>query len=209
MDLEKVVIFLNFNIISNEVFFMEMILKSSSPRRNELLKKYNKPFTVKVYDVDETMDPSKTPYENVKETGYKKAAVKKEEDYGKILIGCDTIVVLDGVIYGKPKNREDAFRMLKTFSGKVHNVMSGVAIIYKEHEYSFVVTSDVKFKELSDEDINNYLDTDEYKGKAGAYAIQGIGYGLVDYYKGSLDNIIGLPTEEVFKILGEIYGMED
>ena len=95
-----------------------IILKSQSPRRKELLSKMGYDFTVKVYDCDETMDKNKTPYENVKQLGLKKASINKEEDYGSILIGCDTIVVLDGKIYGKPKNELDAYHMLMTLSGK-------------------------------------------------------------------------------------------
>ena len=187
----------------------QIILKSSSPRRKELLEKLGYSFTIKVYDVDETMDLNKTPYENVKELGLKKASVSKELDYGGILIGCDTIVVLDDKIYGKPKDEKDAFHMLKELSGKKHQVMSGCAVIYKEHVYNFTEVSNVYFKELSDKDILDYIDTKECFGKAGAYAIQGIGIRLIDHYEGSLNNIIGLPTEKLEEILGEINGMED
>lgn len=186
-----------------------IILKSSSPRRKELLTNMGYSFQIKVYDVDESMDKTKTPYDNVKELGLKKASIKKEEDYGSILIGCDTIVVLDNQIYGKPKDEKDAYHMLKELSGKKHQVMSGLAVIYKEHVYNLTEVSDVYFKELSDEDIYDYIKTKECFGKAGAYAIQGIGIRLIDHYTGSLNNIIGLPTEKLGKILGEINGMED
>ena len=187
----------------------DIILKSSSPRRKELLTNLGYKFEIKVYEVDEAIDLNKTPYENVKELGLKKAMVCSELDYGKILIGCDTIVVLDGVIYGKPKDEADAYRMLKLFSNKKHQVLSGVGVIYKEKVYSFVVSSDVYFKDLSDKDIYDYIETGECFGKAGSYAIQGIGNRLVDHYEGSLNNIIGLPTEELEKVLGEINEMED
>ncbi len=188
---------------------MDIILKSSSPRRKELLEALGYPFTIKVYDVDETMDLNKTPYENVKELGLKKAMAYRELDYGKILIGCDTIVVLDHQIYGKPHSAEEAFLMLKAFSGKCHEVMSGVGIIYKDKVYNFVCVSKVYFKSLSDKEIHDYIQTGECFGKAGSYAIQGIGRKLIERYEGSLSNIIGLPTEEVAKILGEIYEMEN
>ncbi len=186
---------------------MQIVLKSSSPRRRELLSQMGYSFIVKTFDVDETFDPTKTPYENVKALGLKKALVNKELDEGKILIGCDTIVVLDGKVYGKPKDKMDAYNMLKTLSGKAHSVMSGLAVIYKDKIYNTVVESKVYFKNLSDEDINNYIKTEECFGKAGAYAIQGIGKSLVEKYEGSLNNIIGLPTEELEKILGEIDGI--
>lgn len=187
----------------------KIILKSSSPRRKELLQKMGYDFEIKVYPVDETMDNNKTPFENVKELSYLKASVKMEEDYGSILIGCDTIVVLDDKIYGKPKDRLDAYNMLKTLSGKCHKVMSGLTTIYKNMCYSIVETSKVYFKELTDEDINNYIDSGECFGKAGAYAIQGLGKNLVDHYEGSLNNIIGLPTEKLEILLGELNEMED
>ncbi len=186
-----------------------IILKSQSPRRSELLTKMGYKFIVKVYDVDETMDKNLTPYENVKELGLKKASINKELDYGNILIGCDTIVVLNDKIYGKPKDLDDAYLMLKELSGKKHQVMSGCAVIYKDKVYSFVEVSDVYFKELSDLDIKEYVNTKECLGKAGSYAIQGLGKNLIDHYEGSLNNIIGLPTEKLEVILGELNEMED
>ncbi len=187
----------------------KIILKSSSPRRKELLTKMGYEFEIKVYPVDETMDKDKTPFDNVKELSYKKAVINMEEDYGAILIGCDTIVVLDDKIYGKPKDEADARRMLRELSGKCHKVMSGLTTIYKNMCYSIVETSKVYFKNLSDEDIDNYIKTGECFGKAGAYAIQGIGKSLVDHYEGSLNNIIGLPTEKLELLLGELNEMED
>ena len=166
-------------------------------------------FEIKVYPVDETMDKDKTPFDNVKELSYKKAVINMEEDYGAILIGCDTIVVLDDKIYGKPKDEADARRMLRELSGKCHKVMSGLTTIYKNMCYSIVETSKVYFKNLSDSDIDNYIKTGECFGKAGAYAIQGIGKSLVDHYEGSLNNIIGLPTEKLELLLGELNEMED
>ena len=188
---------------------MEIILRSASPRRKELLEKANYKFTINVADIDETMDDNLTPYENVKRLGLLKASVNQEDFYGNILIGCDTIVVYDGVIYGKPTDEQDAYNTLRRLSGKKHQVMSGVGIVYKDSVYNFVSVSDVYFKELSDEDIWNYIKTGECFGKAGSYAIQGIGNTLVDHYEGSLENIIGLPIEEVKNVLGEIYGMEN
>ena len=186
-----------------------IVLKSQSPRRKELLTKMGYQFEVKVYDCDETMDKNLTPYENVKRLGLKKASINQENDYGSILIGCDTIVVLNDKIYGKPRDLDDAYRMLKELSGKMHQVMSGCSVIYKDKVYSFVEVSNVYFKELSDKDIKDYIDTKECLGKAGSYAIQGIGINLVDHYEGSLNNIIGLPTEKLEKILGELNEMED
>ena len=191
------------------VIFMEIILRSASPRRKELLEKANYKFKIDVADIDETIDAALTPYDNVKRLGLLKASVNQEDFYGNILIGCDTIVVFDEVIYGKPIDEQDAYNTLRRLSGNKHQVMSGVGIVYKEKVYNFAVVSDVYFKDLTDEDIWNYINTGECFGKAGSYAIQGIGNILVDHYEGSLENIIGLPIEEVKNVLGEIYGMED
>ena len=182
---------------------MEIVLKSSSPRRKELLTKMGYKFEVKTFDVDETFDKDKSITDNVKALGLKKASVNKEEDYGKILIGCDTIVYFDNQVYGKPKDYNDAYNMLKTLSGRMHYVASGLAVIYKDKIYNDVIISKVYFKNLSEEDIKNYIDSGECFGKAGSYAIQGLGASLVDHYEGSLNNIIGLPTERLDEILIE------
>ena len=102
-----------------------------------------------------------------------------------------------------------AFKMLKALNGKKHQVMSGVGVIYKDYHYNFVEVSNVYFKNLSDDEIIGYISTGECFGKAGSYAIQGIGGTLIDHIEGSLNNIIGLPTEKLKIILEEIYGMEN
>lgn len=188
---------------------MNIILKSASPRRKELLSKMGYSFEIKAMDIDESIDNSLSPFENVKRLGLLKAKVNEKDDYGSILIGCDTIVVLNNEIFGKPKNDDDAFRMLKALNGKKHQVMSGVGVIYKDYYYNFVEVSDVYFKKLSDDEILGYISTGECFGKAGSYAIQGIGGALIDHIEGSLNNIIGLPTEKLKNVLEEIYGMED
>lgn len=187
----------------------EIILRSSSPRRKELLERENYSFHIIASDIDETMDKEISPYENVKALGLKKAQYQQEKYYGDILIGCDTIVVLNNRIYGKPKSEKDAFQMLKTLSGCTHQVMSGVGIVYKEYIFNFVCTSNVTFRKLSDKEIWKYIETKECFGKAGSYAIQGIGRSLIESYEGSLDNIIGLPVKEIKEVLDTIYGMED
>ena len=188
---------------------MKIVLRSASPRRKELLEKAGYNFIIDVADIDETMDESLSALENVKRLGLMKASHNKELFCEDILIGCDTIVVYDGIIYGKPVDEQDAFNTLKLLSNNTHQVMSGVGIVYKEKVYNFVCVSNVTFRNLSDEDIWNYINTKECFGKAGSYAIQGIGGTLVDHYEGSLENIIGLPIEEVKEVLGEIYGMEN
>lgn len=182
---------------------MEIILASSSPRRKELMEKNGYEFKIIVSDIDEIFSKDLTAYENVKLMGYKKAYLIAKDHFDAITIGCDTIVVHNGIVFGKPKDSEDAFRMLSDLSGQTHQVMSGVAVFYKGDVKNFVVTSDVTFKDLSDSDIMEYIDSKECFGKAGAYAIQGIGKKLVLKFEGELDNIIGLPMIEVNNAIKE------
>ena len=186
-----------------------IVLKSKSPRRFDLLTDMGYKFIVDAYDVDETFDNNLTPYENVRNLALKKALVNKDKYKDYIQIGCDTIVVLDNKVYGKPKNENDAFFMLKSLSGKAHVVMSGLAVIYNDEIYNTVEESLVFFKKLTDKEIWSYIETKECFGKAGAYAFQGIGKSLVDHYEGSYNNIVGLPTEKLQEILGDIDGVED
>lgn len=187
----------------------EIILRSASPRRRDLLSQAGFSFTIEAADIDETMDKNLSPLENVKRLGLKKAIFEQEKYEGKILIGCDTIVVYEDRIFGKPHSEEEAYTMLKILSGKMHQVMSGVGIAYRDTVYNFACVSKVYFKELTDTEIWEYIASKECFGKAGSYAIQGIGRSLIDHYEGSLENIIGLPIEEVKDIIGELNAMED
>lgn len=183
-----------------------LILASSSPRRRELLTKAGFTFSIMPADIDESMDKNLSVYENVKNVSYKKGEAIYSTHKEDTVIASDTIVTLDGVIYGKPKSREDAFNMLKGFSGKTHEVVSGVAILSPNTKESFYEVSYVTFKVLTNQMINDYLDTDEYKDKAGSYAIQGIGKCLIESFKGDLNNIIGLPVDLVTPILKKAMG---
>lgn len=185
---------------------MELILASSSPRRKDILNEFNYKFNIMVSEADESMDLNKTPVENVLSVALRKAkAIGEKPD--KIVLGCDTIVVLDRKIYGKPHDEKMAFDMLKSLSGNTHSVISGVAIIFNNDVHNFYVESRVKFKNLTDDDINEYIKSGEPFGKAGSYAIQGIGRNLIESYEGSLYNIIGLPIEEIKPILDKYYYM--
>lgn len=193
-----------FGRIKKVIVMKQIILRSASPRRKELLEQAGYDFIIEAANIDESLDDVLSPYENVKGLGLKKAMADAYKYPESILIGCDTIVVLDDVIYGKPKDEKEAYQMLKALSGKKHQVMSGVGIVYKDRIYNFVVVSDVYFKSLSDDDIYQYIQTKECFGKAGSYAIQGIGRCLIERFEGSLTNIIGLPMDEVRGILDEI-----
>lgn len=185
---------------------MKLILASGSPRRRDMLTEYGYKFEVIAPSVDETMNLEKTPYENVKEVSLKKAMAVYNLHSDCATLACDTIVTLDGKIYGKPHSHKEAYDMIKTFSGKTHEVVSGVALVCDGVTYNFYTVSEVTFKSLTEDEINSYIDTDEPYDKAGSYAIQGIGSRLVKEYKGSLNNIIGLPIEDLKEYLDKVLG---
>ena len=182
----------------------KILLGSNSPRREELLRGIDIDFEVKVLpDIDETY-PSSLPVEEVAEF----VAQKKAESYIKtlqadeLLITADTIVLLDGKIYGKPINKDDAKDMLRALSGKTHRVISGVCLTSIVKKSSFSVSSDVEFDELTDEGIDYYIDHYSPFDKAGSYGVQEwIGYIGVKHINGSYYNIMGLPIQRLYKEL--------
>ncbi len=183
---------------------MRLILASKSPRRKEILTRLGYSFDILSENTDETMDPNLSVYDNVVNTAYTKARAVFDKFSDACIIGCDTIVVYNNKIYGKPKDEEDAYNTLMLLNNNTHSVISGVAIITKEKEYRFYVESFVTFKNNTSDAIKEYVSTGEPMDKAGSYAIQGLGKSLIDSYKGSLDNIIGLPSAEVKKVLDEV-----
>lgn len=174
----------------------KFILASASPRRKELLSIYVKDFKIIPADIDETVpnniDLENTPLYIAKE---KAAAVFDKLGEEDIIITADTVVLLDNKLYGKPKNKLDAYNMIKTLSGKTHQVITGVCCYSKDKHINieFSDTANVSFIEISDEIIEKYLDNAEYIDKAGAYAVQGHASMFVEKIEGSYDNIVGLP----------------
>ncbi|MDE7122461.1 MAG: Maf family protein [Oscillospiraceae bacterium] len=172
---------------------MGIVLASGSPRRQELLKFITDDFELCPLSVDETL-PEGMPVEVAAMfLADKKAKAGAELFPDQIVIGCDTIVILDDEIMGKPKDRDDAFAMLRRLSGETHTVMTGVALYYGTKSSVFTAETQVTFYELSDEEIHAYLDTGEPFDKAGAYGIQGKGALLVRYIEGDYFNVVGLP----------------
>ena len=183
---------------------MKLFLASKSPRRRELLKNAGFEYSIESKDTDETMLEHLSVYDNVLNVSYKKALAVYNEHKDSCVLGCDTIVVYNNKIYGKPKSKEDALNTLLLLNGKTHSVISGVAIICPNKEYRFYVESFVTFKNNTKEELINYIETGEPMDKAGSYAIQGIGSKLIEKYEGSFENIVGLPIDEVSKILNEV-----
>lgn len=185
------------------MFQHNIILGSGSPRRKELLASLGFTFTVKTKPTDESYPNSLAP-QGVPIYLAKKKAVALVADLanGETLITADTIVVLEGKILGKPSSLEEAKYMLQQLSGKKHEVISGVYIKSATNEEEITVSTDVYFKQLSQEEIDYYVHTYSPLDKAGAYGIQEwIGQIGVEKIHGSYYNVVGLPTEELWKTL--------
>jgi septum formation protein len=183
-----------------------LILASSSPRRAEILTREKVRFEIKILDSYKEENVSSDPVTHVLESSKRKAQSVADELEDGIILGADTIVVLDGEILGKPQNKENAFFILKKLSGRTHDVYTGVTLINKStgKTISNYDVTKVKFNQLNEQKIADYITTGEPMDKAGAYGIQGMGSFLVDHIEGSLDNVIGLPTERLQEMLAQI-----
>ncbi len=173
---------------------MEYILASASPRRKELFSKIAPAFEVCAADIEEVLPSGMSVYNGPEYLAYKKAEHISKNAPDKLVVGADTAVFCDGVMLGKPKNREDAVRMLKLLSGKTHKVITGCAAFYQGRCLSFSEVTEVTFFELSDAEIENYAATGECDDKAGAYGVQGKGALLVKGINGDYYNVVGLPV---------------
>ena len=187
---------------------LKFILASASDRRKELLSRIISDFEVKISDFDEgTVEVSKDIEKYVKTLAEGKAkSVALNCTNDSIIIGADTIVVIDDNILGKPKDKDDAFRMLKLLSNNVHRVYSGVTVINNEKQVmkSECLYTEVYFSELSDEEIWRYIDTGECLDKAGTYGIQGYGGVFVEKINGCYYNVVGLPLNLLNKMIKNV-----
>lgn len=198
----------------------ELILASGSPRRRELLEQIKVPFRVMVSDAEET-ETDTDPGQVVKALAARKAIqVAKEIEEGLVL-GADTVVSVDGEILGKPKNREDARQMLEKLQGRAHSVFTGVALVEKQKNdtaqsdttgrpsdsrvlENFYRETRVHVHQMSDQEIENYLDTGDAFDKAGSYGIQGPFAAFVDGIEGDYNNVVGLPVSAVYQALARV-----
>ncbi len=179
---------------------MNIILASQSPRRKELMGLFHIPFTIRVADIDETMDPSLPPAEEVARVSRLKAeAVLREPE--DIVIAADTIVVCDGSVLGKPKDETHARQMLTMLSGKAHQVMTGLTVLRGDKCICCTQITDVYFRDLTQDEILSYIATGEPMDKAGAYGIQGLAALFVERVEGDYCNVIGLPVCRLSQIL--------
>lgn len=183
---------------------MKIVLASASPRRIEILRNLKLDFEV-IPSTFEEKGNIDDPIELVKKFSYNKALdVKNRVMEDALIIAADTVVYKDGRILGKPKDNNDAFDMLKFLSGDRHQVYTGVSLIFKDKILTDYECTHVYFKELSAQEIYDYINTNEPIDKAGAYAIQGLGSVFVEKIDGCYFNVVGLP---IFKFNNMIKGM--
>ncbi len=182
---------------------MALILASQSPRRKELLGLFHIPFTVRVSDIDEAMDPAKSPCDEVARVSLLKAQSVRREKTDTV-IAADTVVVCDGQILGKPRDEEDAFRMLQLLSGRGHQVMTGLTVLHGDAAVTHTEVTDVYFRALTDGQIRAYIRTGEPMDKAGGYGIQGGAAMFCERISGDYYNVVGLPVCKLGMILGGI-----
>ena len=183
---------------------MKVILASASPRRHELLKMICKEFTIKASNFDErSIEFNGNVEEYVKKLSFEKAKEISKLNPRDLIIGVDTVVFLDGKLLNKPVSEDDARSMIKLMSGKTHSVYTGYALINEEKnilKQGFEITK-VSFTNISDNELENYLKTQDYIGKAGAYAIQGEAAKFIEKIYGDFFNVVGLPLSKLYKEL--------
>jgi septum formation protein len=182
-----------------------LILASGSPRRRELLDSLDVDYVIRPADVDESILARESPTEHVQRLATDKAAAIAHQ--GELILGADTIVLIDDEILGKPADTSEARIMLRRLTGRVHQVLSGVALLDASSGRSAVglARTEVRIAEISDKEIDWYVSTREPMDKAGAYAIQGLGALFVEHIEGNYTNVVGLPiplTRSLFRDLG-------
>jgi len=183
-----------------------LVLASSSPRRKEILERAGLSFKVRPSNIDESFLKGESISQYLNRITKLKAHSVKLQEKEKIVLSADTIVTLGDDIIGKPKDSKDAFNTLQRLSGRTHSVFTAYNIINFDSgkEKKKICKTDVTFHSLSKEEISTYIDTEEPFGKAGSYAIQGVGCTLVEKICGCYYNVVGLPISSVMKDLIEI-----
>lgn len=188
-----------------------VILASGSPRRREMLSRVTSNFSITVSETDENLDEGIPASEGVRILAERKGRAVLDElgDEGadSLIISSDTLVELDEKQLGKPSSEMEAYEMLKSLSGKRHNVRTGIAVHYKGRVASGVATTGVYFKELTDAQIRDYIATGEPMDKAGSYGIQGLGGKFVEKTEGDFDTVVGFSMKLFSELLSE-FGIE-
>ncbi len=182
---------------------MQILLASTSPRRQELLELLGGPFRIVSPTCEEILSPDLSPSEQTRQLARDKALSVANHRPEDLVIGSDTVIEIEGRLLGKPKNMQEAETMLRELRGKVHQVHTGVSVIQQASSISidFVETAHVWIKPLDEQTLKTYLATEESLGKAGAYSIQGEGAKLIEKIEGDYPTIVGLPLWRVGKVL--------
>ncbi len=180
-----------------------LILASQSPRRRQLLSLFNIPFTVKVADIDETMDEALPPCQEVARLSLQKAlaVARAPQD---VVVAADTVVVCQGKVLGKPATPEDAKAMLRLLSGRAHQVMTGITVLTDTARETRTEITDIYFRPLTEEEISDYVRTGEPMDKAGAYGIQGGAALFAEKLVGDYYNVVGLPVCRLWQMLRSV-----
>jgi septum formation protein len=188
-----------------------LLLASTSPQRRAILEQLRIPFDVVAPRYEEHDPPDADPTELVRRHAVAKARSVLDDAGGRPVLGVDTTVALDGRVYAKARDAGHAEAMLEALSGRTHAVISGVALVTPAWEVVDDATTLVTFRSLSPRDLASYVASDEWEGRAGAYAIQGRGAGLVERVEGDYANVVGLPVATLVRLLAErfpgVYGL--
>lgn len=188
-----------FSLIEN-LDKVDVVLASTSPRRYELLKTIGLEFKIVASGANESNKDKLDPVSFALENARKKACAVAEKHPNSLIISADTIVILDGIMMGKPVDENDAYKMISALNGQTHIVCTAFGLMYKRYEKSFfdTVETEVTFRRLTEDEIWEYINTGEPFDKAGAYAIQGQGSILVDKINGCFFNVVGFPLSRFF-----------
>lgn len=189
---------------------LSLVLASGSPQRRALLEQLGVPFTVRVSDAEELEqgdDPALVAVENAR----RKAWAVRAPGAPEAVLGCDTIVVLDGVIYGKPADASAARETLAALSARTHEVLSGVAVLLADQQSGFILRTavartSVTFRTIGGDLLDWYVGTEEWRGRSGGYAIQGAGAKLAVAVDGEAENVVGLPLGTLRSLCPELFG---
>lgn len=191
---------------------MNYILASKSPRRKEILETLGLKFEVVVADTDESSD-EKNPYRLVELLSERKGLAVRDSLLAEgrdlsdtVIISSDTVVAIDGEILGKPRDEEDAKRMLRLYSGRTHEVVSGICLLCGDRYGVSHEVTEVEFETLDEETIMRYVERTQPYDKAGAYAIQGLASAYIKGIKGDYFNVVGLPVHRMYRLYREIFG---
>ncbi len=187
-----------------------LVLASGSPQRRELLGRLGVPFTVRATDAPE-LEQGPDAAAVAVENAARKARASVREGAEEVLLGCDTIVVLDGTIYGKPPDASAARATIAALAGRTHEVLSGVALLLPQAggglaERTALARTRVTFRALDEATLDWYVGTEEWRGRSGGYAIQGAGERLASAIDGEVENVVGLPLRTLRELAPELFG---